>query len=703
MNLIRKKNSYCPYLGLARGDVKNSIPAPKALTRWGRIASPILVVCLFAGVPLAAKDNSSDKRLMRLPTTEEVTVTASRYQEKTAGVVANVSVITEEDIANSTATDIPGLLRSQVNIQVTDIAGNQRFYNVDLRGFGETAPANTLVLVDGRRVNQPSLNGVDWMQIPLERVKRIEIVRGGRGSVLYGDNAGAGVINIITGEEGPPSAEVELSGGSYKTFRSSAQFGSSGPTLRYAASGGYFRGDGYRSNSQSEGGDFGGSLGLRLGDRGNLDFSGGLHTDKTGQPGAILESEFGSGAFREDSLHLDDFVNTDDYYILVRPELRLLDQSTLQFDFSARRRDSTFFSSFIGGTFEGTTETDFYTVSPRLLLQEKIAGLTNSLSVGYDFVDATEDIFNTTVFSGFESPSLFTLKKRNHGLYFYDEVYPLESLALSAGYRYDRATFRFAPSSPDQISHDENLYTAGLNYRFYQDTFLYFGYSRSFRYPVLDEMFNFFGNTVDTNLRPQTGEDLEVGLRHYFTESFFGNLNFFHIDMDNEIFFNPIGGDFGFGANANFEGKTRKKGLELSLGAYAYRTTLRGSYGFTDADVRDGQYQGSGVPGISRHKMTIESQVQLTPKLTAGLSGTYVGKKYFQSDWGNVFGKQDGYFLLNARLRYPLSRATLFLDLNNILNREYSEYGVLGGFPAERAFYPSSKFNARVGVRFSIR
>ncbi len=288
MNLIRKKNSYFPYLGFAGKDVKNSIPAPKDLARWGRIASPILVVCLFAGVPLAAQDNSSDKSLMRLPTTEEVTVTASRYQEKTAGVVANVSVITEEDIANSTATDIPGLLRSQVNIQVTDIAGNQRFYNVDLRGFGETAPANTLVLVDGRRVNQPSLNGVDWMQIPLERVKRIEIVRGGRGSVLYGDNAGAGVINIITGEEGPPSAEVELSGGSYKTFRSSAQFGGSGPTLHYAASGGYFRGDGYRSNSQSEGGDFGGSLGLRLGDRGNLEFSGGLHTDKTGQPGAIL-------------------------------------------------------------------------------------------------------------------------------------------------------------------------------------------------------------------------------------------------------------------------------------------------------------------------------------------------------------------------------------------------------------------------------
>ena len=703
MNSIRKKNTRYTYLELAKKDGQGSIPALNTLTRLGMIASLVLLACFFAGVLMAAKNRPPDKRLMRLPTTEEVTVTASRYEEKTAPVAANVTVITEEDIANSTATDIPDLLRSQVNIQVTDLAGNKRFYNVDLRGFGETAAANTLVLVDGRRVNQPSLNGVDWMQIPLERVKRIEIVRGGRGSVLYGDNAGAGVINIITEQGNSPSGDVELSGGSYKTFRSSAQIGGSGPTVRYAASGGYFRGDGYRANSQSEGGDFGGSLGLRLGDLGNLEFSGGVHTDKTGQPGAILESEFGSGASREDSLHLDDFVNTDDYYVLVRPELRLMDQSALQLDFSARRRDSTFFSSFIGGTFEGKTETDLYTVSPRLLLQEKIAGLTNSLSIGYDFVEATEDIFNTTVFSGFASPGLFTLKKRNHGFYLYDEVYPVESLALSAGYRHDRATFRFAPSSPDQSSHDENLYTAGLNYRFYGDTFLYVGYSRSFRYPVLDEMFNFFANTVDTNLRPQTGDDLEVGLRHYFTESFFGNLNVFHIDMDNEIFFNPVGGAFGFGANQNFEGKTRKKGVEVSLGAYAYRTTLRGSYSFTDANVREGQYQGSGVPGVSRHKMTVESAVHLTPKFTASVTGTYMGKKHFQSDWGNTFGKQDAYFLLNARLSYPVRRSTLFLDLNNILNQEYSEYGVLGGFPTERAFYPSSKFNARVGVRFSIR
>lgn len=119
----------------------------------------------------------------------EVVVTATRYEEKTTDVPASVSVITEEDIKRSTAQNIPDLLRTLPGVLVNDITGNRRSFTVDLRGFGETAPLNTLVLVDGRRLNEPDLSGVDWTEIPIERVSRIEVIRGGRGSVLYGDNA----------------------------------------------------------------------------------------------------------------------------------------------------------------------------------------------------------------------------------------------------------------------------------------------------------------------------------------------------------------------------------------------------------------------------------------------------------------------------------------------------------------------------------
>jgi outer membrane receptor protein involved in Fe transport len=53
---------------------------------------------------------------------------------------------------------------------------------------------------------------------------------------------------------------------------------------------------------------------------------------------------------------------------------------------------------------------------------------------------------------------------------------------------------------------------------------------------------------------------------------------------------------------------------------------------------------------------------------------------------------------LNAKLKYQWKNYTPFINLNNITNEKYSEYGVLGGFPTEEAFYPSPRFNFMVGV-----
>ena len=191
-------------------------------------------------------------------------------------------------------------------------------------------------------------------------------------------------------------------------------------------------------------------------------------------------------------------------------------------------------------------------------------------------------------------------------------------------------------------------------------------------------------------------------MRHYFGGSFFGELNFFQIDADREIFYNPAGGAFGFGANENFEGRTRRRGMEFSSGISRGLATLRGNYSVVQTRVRDGQYTGRQVPGVAAHKLAAEFFLQITPRLTASINGTYVGSRYFHSDWSNRFGKHDGYFLLNSRISYRWDRFTLFADFNNIMSHEYSEYGVLGGFPVERAFYPSPRFNARVGIRLPI-
>src|SRR3989337_1488641 len=188
-----------------------------------RLSFLFSIVLFFSIVSIATFLSTHTFAQEEVETLPEIVVTATRYKEEYNFVPLNVTFITEEDIESSTAQFIPDLLRTQADIKVSDIAGNKRSYNVDIRGFGETGGLNTLVLIDGRKVNHVDLSGTDWTQIPLDRVKRIEVIRGGRGSVLYGDNAAGGVINIITkkGEELKSGGEID--GGSFGKSRGEAQ------------------------------------------------------------------------------------------------------------------------------------------------------------------------------------------------------------------------------------------------------------------------------------------------------------------------------------------------------------------------------------------------------------------------------------------------------------------------------------------------
>ncbi len=657
----------------------------------------ILGLFVFSEWVQAADEEGSETDESKSVVMEEVVVTATRYEEEVSTVPANATVITEEDIANSTAKDIPSILRTQVGVHVTDITGNRRTYRVDLRGFGETAQSNTLVLVDGRRINQSDLSGTDWALIPLDRVERIEIIRGGRGSTLYGDNATGGVINIITKEGEAFEVGGELAGGSYDTFSANAYVSGTQKDLSYALSGSYYDSDGYRDNSDTEAKDFGLNLGYLLGDIAKMSLSGGYHKDDTGMPGALKASDFAAGASRTDTTHPDDFADVDDYYIKLLPEAFFLEDSLFQFDLSFRERDSLFFSSFTGGTFEGNTEIKTVIASPQFIFREQVFGLNNKLTFGLDYVKSEEDILNTTSFFGPPTTDEFSLEKENYGYYIHDEIYVLENLALSGGYRYDKVKYKFAPSTPDEADYDENLFTAGINYNFYKDAYIYFSYSESFRYPVLDELFNFFTNSI-TTLVPQTSDDYELGVRHHFTNSLNAGINLFRIDTENEIFFNPAGGPFGFGANENLDGETRREGVEIAVGKTIKNVTLRGSYTYTDAEITSGQFSGNDVPSVPEHKATFDAVFYPIEGFTIALNGIYIGERFFESDFANAFPKQDDYIVLNAKFKYNWKKFTGFVDINNILDEEYSEYGVLGGFPVEPAFYPSPEINILVGI-----
>lgn len=622
-----------------------------------------------------------------------VVVTASRQQEKIAGVPADVNVLTRQDIQKSTAKSVPELLSTLAGLHVSDLTGNGRSYSVDFRGFGESAPANSLVLVDGRRTNQADLSGVDWSQIPLERIDRIEVVRGGRGSVLYGDNATSGVINIITREGRKTEAEATVKYGSYETFKANASASGVAGSLAYSVFGSYLDADGYRDNSQTEATDAGLNLRLDPSERISLNLTAGYHDDETGLPGALKDSDFAAGADLTDTVHPKDFSETDDRYAQLGGEIYFLSDSLFRVNVSARQRETVNYASFTGGFFEGETTIDTVSVSPQLIFEEKIGSFSNRLIMGLDYTQAEEDIDNFSEFFGTPSQGIYTLEKENTGYYVHDEFRPQKALSLSAGYRHDEATFSFSPASPGEKDLSEDLATAGINYQYASGSNVYASYARSFRYPLLDEIFNFFTNTIDQNLTAQTSDDFEIGVRHQVNENLSLNANLFHITTDDEIFYNPT-----VFSNQNMDGETRRQGFTLSATQRMDKLELSAAYAYTDAKIEEGTFEGSRVPNVPRHLAHAAIGYRFDCGLFFQLSGNYVGERYLISDFNNSFEQQEDYLLLNAKIRYSWQMVSLSLDVNNLTDEDYASYGGLTGFPVERGIYPSPGINVLFGV-----
>ncbi|MEW6673161.1 MAG: TonB-dependent receptor [Thermodesulfobacteriota bacterium] len=672
------------------------------MKRWLTIAAIISVLYLPGGSPAAEKKENGQSA----PTMPEIIVTATRYEEEVRNVPANVSIITAEDINNSGARNIPEFLRIQAGVKVNDINGSGRSYTVDLRGFGETATLNTLVLVDGRRVNQADLSGTDWAQIPLDRVEKIEIIRGGRGSVLYGDNASGGVINIITREGERLKAGLGAAAGSYDTSKGDAYISGSLTSFSYSLSASYLDTDGYRDNSRQEAKDIGLNLNHYPSDTLKLNLSTGYHRDDTGLPGALKESDFAGGAHRRSTINPNDFAETEDYYFKGGPDLFFLGDNVFKFDLAYRVRNTSSFASFVGGSFTADTEIETISASPRLVLKKEFLGMPNTFSIGFDFENITENIVNDLVFPPFSSIAKFELKRQSYGYYFYDDFKPLSDLSVTVGFRRDRADFDFdsftAPA--ENVSADEDAFTAGTNYTFAEKSYAYFSFSRSFRYPVLDEFFDFTSNTVNTALKPQESDGYELGMRYFFNGDSYVHLNLFRLDTVDEIFLNPTPKGFGITGNDNMDGETRREGVEISFNTAIEKwIALHGGYTYTYAKIRGGSFKEKDIPDVPNHQAVLGT-VFFWQGASLAVNGIYIGRRPFISDFENTFDYQKDYLVFNAKLKYPWKMFTFYLDINNITDEEYSEYGVISLFssPREKAWYPSPERNILAGVRFDF-
>ncbi len=153
----------------------------------------------------------------------DVVVTATRSPKKLSEIGRAVTIISADQISRSQGKSLPELLNTVPGITFSG-AENAPGISSDVYLNGAST-GNTLVLVDGFPVNNASqIDGsYDLNAFPLDQIDHIEILKGS-GSTLYGSDAVAGVINIITkhAQKQGLKTSVLLTGGSYNTFKESA-------------------------------------------------------------------------------------------------------------------------------------------------------------------------------------------------------------------------------------------------------------------------------------------------------------------------------------------------------------------------------------------------------------------------------------------------------------------------------------------------
>jgi iron complex outermembrane receptor protein len=688
---------------------------------------------LFGSGPARAEDpdpNAPVPPAAQARSVGQVTATATRAERDVLDVAGNVTVIDREAIEKSGARDVPELLRRESGLFVSNDIGNPEGYRVEARGFnnGGGNGSALLVLVDGRRLNEADSSFIDWSLVHLDRVERIEIVRG-PVSALYGDNAMGGVIQIITRDGGGP-LHAELNGrfGSYQEATGSLLAGGSYGPFRGSLYADGYTNDGYREHSDFDSHMFTGNLGWTPCETAFFELASGYSSDHRNRPGTLTQAQIESLGRDAQQPFTDNDDSAHETWLRGRTQwtpsedvkVQLLPYWRDRGDHGAFRNTNP--DPFQQFDFLFGTDTNSWGGSGQIEVDLPIAGFQNRAIAGFEFL--RDDVDRTSeAISSFCTPSCTgdtRVQRRIWSGFVQDELNILESLLLTAGFRYDDAKYWGDSVSTDpfsttvqELSRSPNAVSprAALSWRFLPASSAYFSYARGFRFPNFDESIGFAGDLFD--LRPQRSNSYEIGLKQR-SEKFSANLAFYWMDVENEIFFNPLIVDpvfgFPFAQNANLE-KVRHRGIEVW---YDWRPLtwleLYGSYTLDDTRIEKDpitSLEGERMPLQPLNQGTAGFYLFLPWRFEFGFNANVVGSRHVSNNFGDGVDDLPTYYTLDMTLGWRASlnehlEVALRFRVLNLTDQEYSEVAGAPTFgPGPVGFNPAPGRSYEGGVTVS--
>ncbi len=563
-------------------------------------------------------------------TVDEIVVTAERIRHPVRDVAASVSILTAADLSRTTARTATGALAALpgVFVQKTGQFGRT---DIDIRGVGDRG-CRIQVLVDGRPEKMPVYGCVVTHTLPLNNVERIEVVRGPL-SVLYGSDAMAGVVNIVTRRaEQPLDFATRLDYGSFNTRHGTLTAGTRQDRFHLLFSADKAMSDGHLPNSQYNGND----LSLRAG----YDFTPAVQLDFTGK--------YFSGVKHEPK-------RTTDPETLVAAGWNQYDRGGL--DLTATGGTESFggfaklFRTFGEHQFDprdGWHSTDF--TNGATVHGHRRFTFGNLVQAG---IEASQ-LSGTRIISDTNKPSWTRLQAAG----FVQDEQTLGPVTANAGLRLnwdDIAGTGFCPK-------------AGLVGRIGSATALRASINRGFRYAP----FNYTSVFPPRNesLRPEVTWNYELGLNQRLLTGLGLDIAAFILNGENLIQAVPVPGRT---PPLQFQnvGRFSFKGIEAAL--ELKKTPWRGSLSYTFTDF------GANTRARAGSKLSLSAGISLS-RLDLDLGFNHVAR-YFAQDSSR--SPIPAYYTTDMRAGYRLlSWLSAFASVENLLDRQYDAFADLPGTQA---------------------
>lgn len=628
----------------------------------------IISTLMLASVSAFSQQDTLSEKFL-----DPVIVTANKTEQKQSTTGKIISVITKEQIEKSAGKTITQVLNEQCGLNITGANSN---YGLNKGLFLLGASGNyTVILLDGIPLNDPSgLGGAyDLRSLSLNNIERIEILKGSQ-STLYGSNAIAGVINIITTKAASHELEgnAVLSYGSYNTMKGGIDFSKNGKNFDYDINYQYTS-----SNGIAEAKDT----------LGNQNFP------KNGFTQNALQAKLG--------IHVTDNFKITPYY-----------------------RYSNFNGTYSAGAFEGGKNGDNITLQNAGFISTYNYSLRGSLTANYGY-DYTHSVYNDQLYGASVSTGKF------HHAEMYVQQGLSSRLQLVGGLSFqsfsiptvDTSNSLFSPylnllfhtnawniAVGGRFNHHNrfgNNFTYSINpsYLIQNKIKIFANLSTGFRAASLTEMLPSAYNLANFNLKPEESLNFEAGLQAwFFQKKLSATASYFNRSIKNIIEYATVD-PVTYASQYINRDKQHDQGVEVEL-SYKPTTwfTFKGSYTYIygkateqlTATTDTSFYNLSRRP---KNAINLFAGFQAAKNLFISTSLQSVGQRFDNAfdpvTFASVQVNLKSYALWNLYAEYAAfkKRIVFFIDAKNLTNntKYYEVYG-----------YTVQGFNVNGGARIKL-